>query len=78
MAKRNGYRRATDPTPRQIKRATQKIRESWTERTFYLRSGYSPDAADKASQWTAPVLSEDEWLSVMKEHNYGTPHLEID
>ena len=55
------------PTPKQIRKATKKIREKWNERTYLIRKGFSPEEADKALIWTAPLFSEPELLSIMRE-----------
>lgn len=45
-----------DPSPQEILHRTREIRDTWSERTFRIRSGWSVDAADRMDQWTVPVI----------------------
>ncbi len=45
-----------DPSPREILLRARKIRESWSERTFRLRAGWTVEAADRMGHWTVPVI----------------------
>lgn len=54
-----------NPSPREIKRKCQAIRNgtsrlgvpTWNERTYRLRAGWTPKAVDEREQWTAPLIS---------------------
>lgn len=60
-----------DPSPQEILHRTRKIRESWSERTFRLRSGWTVDAADRMDQWTVPVINLGELcLEASEEEDY--------
>jgi hypothetical protein len=62
-----GPRPSYNPTPQEIRRETAKIRESWDERTYCLRAGFSPREADRIMQWLPPFVSFQDVMSVARE-----------
>jgi len=60
-----------DPSPQEILHRTREIRDTWSERTFRIRSGWSVDAADRMDQWTVPVIKiADLCLELGEEEEY--------
>jgi hypothetical protein len=61
-----------DPTPAEIRYSTAKIRANWSERTHRLRAGWTVEAADKMSHWTAPIIHlGDSWPESVEEDDYN-------
>lgn len=56
-----------DPTPKEIREATRKIRESWDERTHFIRAGFSPKEADSIMEWIPPNITFDDIMNIAKE-----------
>lgn len=56
-----------DPTPKEIREATRKIRETWDERTHFIRAGFSPKEADNIMKWIPPSITFDDIMNIATE-----------
>ena len=64
---RGGSKPTRNPTPKEIKEATKKIRENWDERTYFIRSGITPKEADAMMQWIPPRISFGDLMNIAKD-----------
>lgn len=65
--KKRGPKQMQDPTPKEIREATREIRETWDERTHFIRAGFSPKEADDIMKWIPPSIAFDDIMNIALE-----------
>jgi hypothetical protein len=60
-------KRSVDPTPEEIRRRCEEIREGWSENTYYTRAGFQRDPNGRWSFWHIPEYKLSNLLSVPSE-----------
>jgi hypothetical protein len=64
---RGGSKPTRNPTPKEIREETRKIRENWDEKTYLIRAGFSSKEAAKVMQWIPSCISFDDLMHVAKD-----------